>query len=115
MNVDQNFNGNLIKPGDPVDWWFDRSMGYRIHEIFSDGKIILVGPDGKLHDAKAEHLILFESLSRGTKVRKSKGDYHMDAIIVCSYQRLSDKWHYIVEDERGLNLIWSREQFEVVP
>lgn len=49
----------------------------------------------------------------GDKVRKTGGDYTFDGVVVAAFQKLGGVWRYIVEDERGLLMIYSAKNLEV--
>jgi hypothetical protein len=53
--------------------------------------------------------------SVGDKVIKDKGDYRFHGTVVATFRKLSGAVRYIVEDNRGLLLIYSAANIRLQP
>ena len=113
----RDIKGRLIQKKDKV---FCSRHGLNTNElhtvvdIYSNGRLLIQSLANKLYEVNETDLVVHEHLNRGTKVRKSSGDYHLDATIVVQFEKLSGQVRYVIEDDRGLLLIWNRNQFEVL-
>lgn len=46
----------------------------------------------------------------GDRVQKTGGDYRFEGVVVAVFRKLSGAVRLVVEDERGLLLIWNEKQ-----